>query len=103
MLIWGWGRKSRSQQLDAAQALIANFRYFSLFFVFTATWGAKYVLARVQEDGGVSYRDVSAEEATRLAAGGVLPAPSPWQRFSLLGLVVLVVAFVGISAALSTS
>ncbi len=103
MLIWGWGRKSRSRQLDAAQALIASFHYFSLFFVFTVTWGARYALARVQEDGGVSYRDVSADEATQLAAGRELPAPTPWQRFSLLGLVLVAIAFVGISAALSTS
>ncbi|WP_392544655.1 hypothetical protein [Oryzobacter telluris] len=103
MLIWGWGRKSRSRQLDAAQALFVNFGYFSLFFVFSVTWDAKYVLARVQPDGGWSYRDVTDAEATQLAGGGELPAPSPWQRFSLLGLVVVVVAFIALSAALPRS
>jgi hypothetical protein len=102
MLIWGWGRKSRSRQLNAAEALLVNFGYFSLFFVFTVTWGAKYVLARVQEDGAVSYRDLTPEQALA-AGGGELPTPSAWQRFSLLGLLVAVVLVVGISAALSTS
>ncbi|MGG5260199.1 hypothetical protein [Phycicoccus avicenniae] len=101
MLIWGWGRKSRSRQVDAAQALLVNFAYFSLFFVFTVTWGAKYALARVQEDGSVSYRDLSPEQALTLG-NGELPAPTAWQRFSLLGLLVAGIAAVGIGAALST-
>ncbi|MBM6402018.1 hypothetical protein [Phycicoccus sonneratiae] len=103
MLIWGWGRKSRSRQVNAAEALLVNFAYFSLFFVFTVTWGARYALARVQEDGAVSYRDLTPEQAMAAAQGGELPAPTPWQRFSLLGLLVAVVLAVGIGAALSTS
>jgi hypothetical protein len=102
MLIWGWGRKSRQQRLSDAEALIATFRYFSLFFVFTATWGTRYVLARVQPDGTTGYRDLTDDQAMAAAQGATLPAPTPWQRFSLLGLVVVVIAFVAISAALST-
>ncbi len=102
MLIWGWGRKSRSRQLSAAEALLVSFRYFSLFFVFTVTWGATYALARIQEDGSVAYRDLTPEQALEVGDGR-LPTPSPWQRFSLLGLLVAVVLAVGISAALTTS
>lgn len=100
MLIWGWGRKSRNRQVSATEALIASFRYFSLFFVFTVTWGTRYVLARVAEDGAVSYRDLTGEQAMAAANGGELPAPTAWQRFSLLGLLVAVVAVVGIGSAL---
>lgn len=102
MLIWGWGRTSRSRQLDAARALLVSFRYFSLFFVFTVTWGATYALARVQEDGSVAYRDLTPEQALEVGDGR-LPTPSAWQRFSLLGLLVGVLVVVGVSAALSTS
>jgi hypothetical protein len=102
MLIWGWGRKSRSRQLNAAEALLVSFRYFSLFFVFTVTWGATYALARVQQDGAVSYRDLTLEQALA-AGGGELPAPTAWQRFSLLGLLVAAVLAVGVVGTLSTT
>lgn len=97
MLIWGWGRKSRSTRVSDTSALIATFRYFSLFFVFSTTWGTRYVLAAAHPDGSTGYRDVSDAEAMSVANGGPLPAPTPWQRFSLLGLLaaVLVVVLVG--------
>ena len=57
---------------------------------------------QVQEDGAVSYRDLTPEQALA-AGGGELPAPTPWQRFSLLGLLLAAVLAVGVVGALSTA
>ncbi|MBM6402818.1 hypothetical protein JQN72_00980 [Phycicoccus sp. CSK15P-2] len=101
MLIWGWGRKSRTVRLNDAEAVIATFRYFSLFFVFSTTWGTRYVLARVQPDGTTGYRDLADQEAMAAANGGELPAPTPWQRFSLLGLLAVGIVLVVLVASLA--
>lgn len=101
VLIWGWGRTSRQRRLSDTESLLATFRYFSLFFVFTATWGTRYVLARVQPHGTTGYRDLTDDQAmTAAAAGGELPAPSPWHRFSLSGVLATMLVVVILRATL---
>lgn len=94
MLFWGWGRGSVRRQVSHDTAVLRTYRYVSLMFVFSVTWGHDYALATLTPHGWAT-RPVSATEARGLLGGQDLE-PSWWRRWSLvvgLAAVALLVAF----------
>jgi len=87
MLFFGWGRRSLQKLLGENQALVLSYAYFHLFFFFTVTYGYKYNLATLREEGWHS-KPITKEEAQNLLHGEQLK-PSAWKQFSLIGLIVL--------------
>ena len=97
MIIFGWGRRSGELAINDTQRLLLSYRYFSLFWVFSVTFGTRYALATLGRDGWAT-RPISDEEAGRLV-GGEPPQPAFWWRWGLLfllaaGAVAIVIAVV---------
>ena len=94
MIFFGWGRKSRNEQISPTQALVLSFGYFHLFWLFRVSFGLRYALATLTEQGWAT-RPLSDEEAAALDAPSRLTLHW-WWRWGLLvlvgGVVTLVVA-----------
>ncbi|WP_066582573.1 hypothetical protein [Cellulomonas timonensis] len=90
MIFFGWGRKNKTQQIDARQALILSFNYFHLFWLFRVAFGLNYSVATLTDDGWATRRLSPAE----VEAGGAATALTLhwWWRFGLLiGIAAIVV------------
>ncbi|MBO1752842.1 hypothetical protein J4G33_13595 [Actinotalea sp. BY-33] len=91
MIFFGWGRKSKSAQVSAEQALALTYSYVHIFWLFQLAFKQRYSVATWTEAGWAT-RELSDQEAM---AGG---APSTvtlhwWWRFGLvLAIAFLVVA-----------
>ena len=95
MLIFGFGRKSRTTQIGPGRSLVVTFRYVSLFFLFGLAWGNRYSLTQVQPDGSTAMRRITAEQATEFN-GGEPFGPTSWQRFGLLYALAAVLVVIGL-------
>jgi len=81
-MFFGSGRKNKTQNLPDGRAIMLNYGYFHLMFIFTVTFKYKYILCTKSSDGW-AYKDVTKEEATQLLSGQELK-PHWWWRYSLL-------------------
>jgi hypothetical protein len=96
MFLFGWGRKNLTKQIAQNKAIILNYGYFHIFFVFTFTFGYKYIEATLS-DKGWHHKPMSKEEADAVLKGQELK-PHWWWRYSLVGVFVLapVCVFIGL-------
>ncbi|BBH16866.1 hypothetical protein Back2_11530 [Nocardioides baekrokdamisoli] len=72
------------------------YRYFSVFFIFRVAFKGQFVRATLTEQGWAQ-QEVDKVEAARLLNGRTLH-PSPWDRFSLIGVAVVVAIIVAVSS-----
>jgi hypothetical protein len=96
MFIFGWGKRNISKAISEKKAVVLSYSYFSLFFVFTVTFRYRYNLATLAEEGW-HHKAISDEEAAELMGGSKF-VPHWWWRFSLAGLVALIVIIALISS-----
>ena len=95
-MIWGWGRKSVTRQIAEDRAVVLAYRYFHLMFVLTATWGGKYFVSTLTDQGWA--QQPASDDAALALLGGNPLRPSAWARFSLLGALAILAVFVVASA-----
>lgn len=78
MVFFGWGRKSKTHQVGPEQALVLSFGYFHLFWLFRVTFGLRYALATLTEQGWAT-RELSAQDAAALNAPSTLGVHWWWR------------------------
>lgn len=88
MIFFGWGRRSKSQQIDGGRALVLSWSYFHLFWLFRVSFGLRYGLATATPEGW-AHRDLTAEEAAALDAPGALTLHWWWRWGLLIGIAAL--------------
>lgn len=96
IVFFGWGRKAKEAVVSPYERLLMTYRYFHLFWIFTAAWGRQYQLATFTEQGWAVMPIDADAAAARM--GGVLPDIHPWWRYSLVGVIGIGVAMVVLSA-----
>lgn len=101
MLIFGTMGKRVQVPLADGRVLLLVYRYFHIFWAVRAAFGRHYLLATPTEQGWATI-DLTQDQAQSLLPGQPLPQPHPWDRFSLLGFVVLIAVFIFGSMALSS-
>lgn len=99
-MFFGWGRKNLTKQLSQNKAIILNYGYFHIFFVFTVTFGYKYIEATLS-DKGWHHQPISEEEASALLNGQELK-PHWWWRYSLAGVAAFVPVMILVSVLLAS-
>lgn len=90
MAFWGCGRKTLTTSLAHERALLTSYRQLAVLFVFTLCWGYRHALVADTVEGRAT-REITHADARELTAGGVLPRPGPWKRYSLWALPLLLV------------
>jgi len=90
MIIFGWGRSGKTQQVSPTQALVLGFAYFHIFWLFRVSFGLKYSLATLTEAGWAA-RALSPAEAMSGGATTTLTLHW-WWRFGLLITLATIVA-----------
>jgi len=82
MIIFGWGRSSKTRQLGPDQAIVLNFSYFHIFWLFRVSFNLKYSIA-TRTEAGWALRALSPAEATSIDAASALTLHW-WWRFGLV-------------------
>lgn len=88
MIFFGWGRRSKTAELDAGRALVRVWSHFHLFWLFRFSWPQGYLLATATE-AGWAQQPISDEEGRALDPEGRADVHL-WWRFGLLLPVVLI-------------
>jgi hypothetical protein len=90
MIFFGWGRKSRSAQLDGQTVLLRTWGYFHLFWLLRVSWGQGYSLATATQEGWATRALSDSEVATLSEESKQAVTPNWWWRFGLfIGLAAL--------------
>lgn len=85
LIIFGWGQRSRTQQLSTEQALMLTYGYFHIFWLFQVAFRFRYSLATFTESGWAT-RELSDTEATTGGAQQMLSLGWWWRWGLLVGL-----------------
>lgn len=80
-MFFGWGQSKLQKPIANDRAVILQYRYFALMFVFSFTFGYSYLLATHSADGW-HYKALPKEQARQLLGGKEL-RPTIWRRFGL--------------------
>jgi len=97
MVFFGWGRRSKTRQVSAEQALVLSYGYFHLFWLFRISFGLRYALATLTEQGWAT-REMSPQEVQAIDAPAQLSLHW-WWRWGL----VLPLALIAISIAVAVT
>lgn len=92
MFFFGWGKRNITKAISEKEALVLNYSYFDIFFVFSVAFSYKYVLATLSEQGW-HHKPITKEEVDALLKGEKFQ-PNWWWRYSLFGLLGVVALFV---------
>ena len=93
MLFFGTRGALVQRQIAANQIVLMTYRYFHIWWVLRASYGTKYQLATATDGLGWSHRPLTEQEALQLLGGQPLEIPA-WTKWSLLGALVLLLAFI---------
>lgn len=91
MIFWGWGRQSKTAQIDGGRALVLNYTYLHLFWLLRVTWGLKYSLATATADGW-AVRPLTDAEAVELDASRRVSVHWWWRWGLVIGLASIAVS-----------
>lgn len=92
LLFFGWSRNSKTQQLSPQHALVLQYGYFHLFWLFRITVPRGYSLATLSEYGWAT-RPLDAQEPAVIGAAEQLQIHW-WWRWGLLIAAALIVLLV---------
>lgn len=88
--MYAQGRKNRTFTVADGSTINLNYGFINLFWVFNFTYGYRYSVTKMNEDGSTNHKDITKEEAT--AMNNSTPVMPPvYERYSFLIFVALVV------------